>query len=430
MSRRARLVAASAVILCASMIAVGALDRPEHHIPTFLALMAAATAAWWVAASAARGLGAGPRAVAGVLIVAVIVRAVLLPAEPSLSTDVYRYVWEGRMVLHGINPYVHAPSEPALAAYRDAWSARINHPDLVTIYPPLAQGLFALAARVHDAPVTHKAVFVMFDLAAALVLAAHVRRGRAGLDALVLYAWSPLVIVETARAGHVDAVGASLLLVAVLAMARGREAGAALAMAASVLAKLAGAVLAPWMLLRRRAAGALALAALVVAAGYAPFASAGRGLVSSLVRYGRAWEFNGPAYRLVTATGLGGDTARALLGIAALVVVFVLAARERDPVRYARRAIGAVLVLSPTVYPWYVVWLVPLLALDPSRAWMALVATVPLSYTVWMRRAAGGPWRMTPEMLVLEYGPFLALLAWQWRERARSPRPNGAEAAP
>ena len=64
--------------------------------------------------------------------------------EPMLSDDVYRYVWDGRVQLEGVHPYRYAPVDPALGTLRDAHVfPRINHPEVPTIYPPLAQSLFA-----------------------------------------------------------------------------------------------------------------------------------------------------------------------------------------------------------------------------------------------------------------------------------------------
>ena len=106
-----------------------------------------------------------------VLAVAVAARLVLLPAAPSLSGDLYRYVWEGRVLLHGGNPYRQSPDDPRLASLRDREIyANVNHKNLATIYPPLAEAGFALVARLSPTVAAFKLWVVLHDLALVLVL--------------------------------------------------------------------------------------------------------------------------------------------------------------------------------------------------------------------------------------------------------------------
>jgi hypothetical protein len=114
--------------------------------------------------------------------------------------------------------------------------------------------------------------------------------------------------------------------------------------------------------------------------------------------------------------------ARRLLVAFGMAFVLVAAFREKDPARYAYRVVACVLLLSPTVYPWYLVWIVPFLCLFPSRGWLAFTGLVALSYVVWPVFEASGAWIVPNWVLVLEYLPVYGLLVWDTQRR-----PGGGE---
>lgn len=409
--------------LVAAFAAIGVTGDLHHRIPLFLTLYGAAFVAYAIAVRAVlRSPRATRRAVWAMAIVAVAARVAVLPARPDLSTDAYRYVWEGRVVLHGANPFAVAPADSSLAMLRDADFGLINHRALATLYPPLAQGLFALGAWIAPNVVAPKSIFTLFDLGAVLVLLALLRaRGRPATHALI-YAWSPLVVFETGHSGHLDAAGVFFLFLGVTLFAGGRRAWGALALGASFLVKYMAIALAPFF--ARRGYRAVLPAILVTAGiGYLPFLDAGDGLTRSLRTYSFDWSFNGPPFMAFSA--LLGDAARARLVLVVLGVVFAMVAalRERDVVRYAFLVIGAAILLSPTVYPWYLMWMVPFLCVFPNRAWILFTGLVAISYWVWVEYDATGAWVLPSGLLALEYLPFYGLLLW---DASRAQNATGA----
>ena len=150
---------------------------------------------------------------------AILFRLVLLPTIPSLSDDIYRYGWEGRVQQAGFSPHKLAPTSPVLLPLRDAAYARINHPSIPTVYPLLSQWAFRVGTALTDgfrgiAPArwaqwdrwviwTHvlgqKLVFVFFDGLTLWTLWQILKRKGMETQPLVLYAWNPLVITEIQR---------------------------------------------------------------------------------------------------------------------------------------------------------------------------------------------------------------------------------------
>ncbi|GIW09262.1 MAG: hypothetical protein KatS3mg061_0319 [Dehalococcoidia bacterium] len=176
---------------------------------------------------------------------AVLFRALLLPAFPTSSDDMFRYIWDGRVQAHGINPYRYPPAAPELVALRDeaVWPF-INRKQVPTIYPPAAQLAFlALWRVVPDSVVGTKAAFALVDVAVGAVLArALVWAGRSPLLALV-YLWHPLPVVEFAHAGHLDPLAILPLVAALAARLRERPALSGVLLGLATLVKFYPALL-------------------------------------------------------------------------------------------------------------------------------------------------------------------------------------------
>src|SRR5215471_3758986 len=355
---------------------------------------------------------------------AVLFRCLVLFSPLLLSSDLYRYVWDGRVQRAGINPYRYAPEDDALVPLRDTTIyPRINRPELHTIYPPAAQMLFALITTViPDSVRGMKAVMVLFDLATLGVLMRLLQRHGCDPERLVLYAWSPLVVFEFAGSGHVDALMLPFLLLALQARlaARPRLSGVMLGLA--TLIKLYPAVLFPALYTRQDRRFPVGFGSTLVL-GYLPYVlGAGPQVVGYLPEYFGPWEdFNGGLRSLLTGalTPLT-DAARSIaLGVCALLLLLValLVMRHNDMTQGIRRAyhmISAYLLLIPTtLHPWYVIWLLPCLCFYPSWGWLYFSGAIVLSYLAYAQ-----PYPVVPTgIYLLEFLPLYLLLLAQvvWR---------------
>ena len=386
--------------------------RGDHtaRVGTHLALYGVAFAAYLGALRASRGLSR--RGLLPALALAVVWRAVLVAAPPLLSNDVNRSVWEGRIQLHGGNPYVWGdrPDSPRWIALRDAVWAGMNHPDYTAVYPPLWQLVARGVVTLHDSVTAMKAFLTACELLCLWPLARILRRRSLPRERLLVLAWSPLALVEIAGGGHNEALGLLCVTLSLAALEAGRPLGAALLAAVGFQAKLLpGLIAAAWA--RRFRPGhvlaALALAALLVV----PYASAGRGMLLSLGKYGRHWRFNETLFAPL-AWLLGGHERAVAAGLVLTLSMALLLARRRlEPARAALAVVTATLLLSPNVLPWYTLWLLPLLVLVEAPALLLFTGTVGLAYLVYPDWLAGRPWHLGWGPRVLEYAPCLVLAA-------------------
>ncbi len=182
-----------------------------------------------------------------VLGIAVAMRAIVLPIPPFLSSDIYRYVWDGQVQAAGINPYRFVPADPALASLRDpAVFPHINRADYArTIYPPGGQLIFAAIGRITGTVLGMKLAMAAFEAIAMACMLALLARAKLPPARLLIYAWNPLVLWSFAGDGHVDAAVVGLLAVALLCRARRRDSLAGVVLAGAALVKFLPVVAAP-----------------------------------------------------------------------------------------------------------------------------------------------------------------------------------------
>ncbi len=362
-----------------------------------------------VAGRPVTGRGLSGRDLLRLGMVAAMVRLPLLAVEPTLSDDLYRFTWEGRLWWAGFSPFAHAPADAALASLRDDVWSRVNHPEVSSIYPPVAQLLFAGVAAHGVA--AWRLFTTACDVGTACLLAR--REGRAGWT----WALLPLPAVEAAVGGHLEAVGCALVALAVVA--RGRK--DFLADAAALAATLTKLI--PVVLLARRPPRVLAGAALVALVCLVPLL--GEGALRGFETYRANWSFNGSVFPALVGLGVDAPIARQACQAVGAAVAFVAVVCCRDDARRALWVFGAFVVLSPTVHPWYGLWpLLPALLLD-IRAWVWLANLLPLAYLVLATLGTTGSWTESVATRWAIYLPFYVVLlhdAWR-RWRAPSPHP-------
>jgi alpha-1,6-mannosyltransferase len=387
------------------------------HPAVLAALFVLYLGALWLVA---RRLVPTPRVVAAVLGFAILFRALMLTTPIYLSSDLYRYLWDGRVEWAGYNPYRYPPAAVELEALRDPlFHPLINRPTAVTAYPPGAQWLFALAALLAPGSILGWRLLLLgADIAIFWILLGVLRRVGAPPTAVLAYAWSPLVVFEGVQAGHVDIAMILFVLLALAARLDRFSVRAGVLLGVAVLIKVYPAILvAAWW--RRRDWRFPAAVGATIALGYLPYvATVGLGAVGFLPSYflDRREDFNVGLRALLTwTTGLSGEVPRRvaiLLLLAAVAAALAWIGRAHAGGRLTAwhaggLAVGVWLFLGPfSVQPWYVLWMVPFLCVKPSFAWLYFSGAVALSYAEYLVRG-GLPWWAW----LGEYGPLYTLLA-------------------
>ena len=361
---------------------------------------------------------------------ALAMRLVLVGVEPLLSTDLYRYVWDGRVQAAGINPYAHVPADPALTALRDgAIYPRINRADYaVTAYPPVAQMFFLAVTRAAESVVAMRLAMVGCEVAIVAAIIALLRRLGLPETTVVAYAWHPLAVFEIANNGHVEALMVALMMLGVWLLVSRREVMGAVSVALAALVKPYAVLILPafWRPWDWRVP--LAVAATVLAC-YLPYLGAGRDVFGFLTGYiSEEGLTTGSGIWLVALAqallgNVPGLTALYAVVAAGIMAWLGLRAAFRAP-RSPRETFADIILLltaglflmSPN-YAWYFLALVPFipLAAAPVQApiW-ALTLGALLLYRPLYLPHNDLTWK------TLATVPFLLAAAFAWRNLRRS----------
>jgi hypothetical protein len=361
----------------------------------------------------------GRRALIAIVVVAGLLRAIALFAPEALSTDAFRYVWDGRVQAAGINPYRYVPADPHLVFLRDpAIFPNINRADYAhTIYPPTAQLSFLGIERLSDSILGMKLGMCAFDALSIGCLIALLRHEGLPTTRVLLYAWHPLPIWEFAGTGHVDAIAISLLLLCLLLAARRAPIWAGIALGAATLAKYYPLLAAPAVY--RRWDWRLPLACLAtIALLYLPYLGLGTGVFGFLPGYADEEGLrSGSGFFLWALLQRGfhlpADGLRYYLPFVAVVLGGLAlwaqfrrrAARDDDGVLGTYVLASAFTVLFSPHNAWYFAWLVPFLCFRFSLAHLWLTGICVLIYVF--------PYPLGLDAQLLLYLPFVLLLLVQ-----------------
>ena len=313
---------------------------------------------------------------------AVVFRICGLAGGPFYEDDFYRYLWDAYRFATTGTPYGAAPEEffvdASVPVLFQGVLDGINYPELPTIYGPTTQLVFLLGYWVQPASVAAlQAILIAVDLVTVALLLRLTTPAN-----VLLYAWCPLVVKEIAFTAHPDGAGVCLLLAAIVLARDRRWRSAAVCLGLAAGAKTFGLLLAPLVLARARLRYWILFAA-TLAALYGPFVLLGGTDLASLQVFAREWEFNSALFGLLASVAPRFE-ARLLLGCAFVAFWgcynFVYARRGAHGIPRGDWLYGALLVASPVINPWYLLWLLPFAAVFPSVwAWTASVAIL-LSY--------------------------------------------------
>jgi alpha-1,6-mannosyltransferase len=399
------------LIIAGCILAIAFFDRkPYPHLfvgCTALAGIAYLRTLWLLG----RFAGGSNRVLALCLVLAAVWRLPLLLKPPALSTDIYRYVWDGRIQRLGYDPYIVVPGDSKFRQLHTPETLRMNHLNEPTPYPAAAELFFRAAVTVKESALAIKTALVLCDAAVVAVLLFWLTASHRSPWWVLAYAWNPLVALEGAGNGHVDLLGALCLVACAASLARGRRTIVTVAFALAVGVKFLPAILAPllWRRIRFRDA---ALGVVVFASLYTPFLGQGRLPLGSLGDYLAHWRINAPVYAAMEWIFPAAPLVAVPVGCGFAVAFWARWHLAPDsPEAWAWPA-AMTLLFAPTIYPWYLLWLTPFLFTPgtlPLAVWTVSSLAVYWSLPVWATT-------------LVEYGPVLGVSGWMLAQSAGARR--------
>ncbi len=385
-----------------------------------------------------------------ILLVALACRAIALPSSPHLSSDIYRYVWDGIVQHAHISPYRYVPGDIALARLRapNEWVFdHINRRDYAhTIYPPAAQFIFYLVTFFGATVTAMKVAMLLFECVTVYALIQLLKELGVAKERCLIYAWCPLLVWEIGSSGHVDSIAMAFIVLALLSRYSNKPVLTGLFLGLAVIAKLYPVILLP-ALFRRGESKMPATAATVIAFGYACYASVGLRVFGFLGGYVKeegiatgsryfllelVQRFPGMHNLSTTVYMLFVVAVFAVLVLwcwricgtsppgaltAALLQSFQLPSKAAFLLPSFAMALALMLLFSPH-YPWYLAWLVPFLTLVPNLTVMAYVCVFFYMCTTALATGSGPSQFMLNEIVYAQLSVAVcveAALRFPWR---------------
>jgi hypothetical protein len=349
-----------------------------------------------------------------------LLRLLLLPT--AVSDDVSRYLFEGKLVRAGINPYAQTADSESIAEYRDGQWAMMNNREKPTVYPPLAQLIFAAIGAIAYQPLAYKLTFVLADLLTLGAVIKLLKRRGLSLAFSGFYALNPVVLMSFAGEAHFDSLMIAALMWALYLYETGRLNGATAGVSIAAGIKWIMLPLIPFFGRKRPVSGALiALITLLIPATL--FFDSIHLLLQGLFAFGGSLNFNGMVYDCLL---YGADLPRSVcngvaLTVFALVILWRWLWKERAPLdSHLRWILGTFIAVVPTVHFWYFTWIVPLVCLRPSLPCLTFSVTAGSYFFVWINAAEDLIWKLDLWQQWIFWGPFALACGYEiWSTRGR-----------
>ncbi len=386
-----------------------------------------------------------------ILVSGLLFRLVLIPANPALSDDIYRYLWDGKISSAGINPYRYPPAAEELGSYRDSEIyPSIRHPEIVTVYPPAAQVIFFLNATVGKTLLSWKILLLLSEILLIMVMIKMIDYFQIPRLRLGIFVLNPLLIIETYHSGHLDMIGILFLIAGIWYFYLNRQSKTVFLLCLAVLTKFMSVLMILPMLFKnfwKKSLGMLIIIALTVI----PLIMYGPIPVAGLISYINLPPFNAGLHYLVTAglhlfgirqellfiLDIDGGTVQFYTGpdcYYRILALFVMIVVITDQLRKLHRTCdfhginyiqavfvitSALLLIMPVLQPWHLIWILPLLVFIPKWSWILLTLLVQAAYIAQIEFTATGTREISDLIWLVEYIPFYGLLLWEYLDRKK-----------
>ena len=327
--------------------------------------------------------------------------------SPILSDDIYRYLWEGKVFLNGFNPYINPPNSTNLLFLRDQIFIYINHKNLPAIYPPFMLIFNSIIVKICYSVKFYKFILFLFDIATFILILIICNEIKINPRYSMLYFTHPLPLIEIEWNGHNDIVMIFLFLISLYFLIKNRFIKSSFFYALSVLSKFIYLIFAKEFLKNLKS---IIVFLFVVIFMYLIFICSDKNIFYSLNIYLKNWEFNGSIYKILKYFVKNHTIIRIiLLGIFGLSWV-IINFKVKNIFKRMLFLILSFILCSPTVHPWYGLWILPFLSFEFISEIYIFLLCLPFSYYILNDYLNYGIWKENNLITFFIYLPILFLL--------------------
>lgn len=347
----------------------------------------------------------------------ILVRLPLLLADPqpALSTDIYRYWWDGKVQAEGYNPYKYSPKDFPEESLKQGYFHLINHPEYPTIYGPFTQMVFYLSYKTGLDLLGIKLSILIFDLLTIFILLKWLKKKAMAFENVIIYAFNPLILIEYYNGGHSDAYLAFFITLTLYLFENGKRVGSLISLAFLTLTKYIGILFLPFYF-KKIKWYQFVIYFLIVGLFYYFYFD--ENMFTSLKTYSQYWKFNASFFYLLYKPGIAESIVKIIIAAVCAVIYFI---KWREILQDSNKfvinflfIISLIIVVSPVVYPWYLSMILPIMVIYFYRPWVFFSAFVFLSYFVLYDYFRLNKWEENLFVILLEYIPFYGLILYDY----------------
>ena len=367
---------------------------------------------------------------------AVLFRLLFLLASPNLSQDFYRFIWDGRLILEGLNPYLHTPNElmassPGLFSqmntlYEGMGALSAKH---YSNYPPIHQLPFIIAALISKhsilgSVVVLRLILISADLGILVFGKKLLKKLNKPTRTMYWFILNPLVIIELTGNLHFEGLMLCFFIMSLYFIHSKKWHMAAVVMALSIAVKLVPILSLPLFLNKlgwKKSVRFYCIIIGVMAILFIPFFNYEffENYSSTIGLWFSNFEFNASVYYFLK-WGQAITNGLSLINSMGIIVACVVTLQTSYLLLKKKKGTSQLLLailwvlsgyyfISTTVHPWYIISLLLLSVFTNYKFVLVWSYTLILSYLAYNEFSV----KESSSVLILVYTPVILMLAWE-----------------
>ena len=353
-----------------------------------------------------------------ILIFLFFLKIIFVNTEPLGSDDYYRYIWDGKIQVSGINPYQYSPEDSSLQSlHSDILPEKVSYPEIKTIYFPVSQWLFATSYLISgENAIGLKIFYLLFELLILISLYYLLKRFNIDAKYILIYAALPLITFQFFIDAHIDIVGAAFLIGSITMYFYNKKLLSYVLLGLSISVKPTGFLLIPFLFQNedglKNKLKAVFIPLVIFILTFLPYVFTATP-IDTLINYSANWTFNGMVYNIFNILFAGNITIRILCAILFLSVLFFLYTSKIELINKIYLSLFLLMLFSPVVHPWYLIWFAVLLPVVRSYSGIYFVAAVSLTSISVVNYQLNSVWQENTIVLLAEYIPLTLLFIYE-----------------
>ncbi|MCW8802912.1 MAG: hypothetical protein OQK57_00815 [Ignavibacteriaceae bacterium] len=364
-----------------------------------------------------------------ILISFFLLKIIFVNTEPVGSDDYYRYIWDGKVLANGINPFLYAPNDQALSElHSELLPEKVSYPNIKTIYFPVSQWLFTVSYWISgENAVGLKIFYLIFELMILLSLYALFNKFLIEKKYLLIYAALPLITFQFFIDAHIDLVGVALMIASISLYFYNKKFLSYVLLGLSVSVKPTGLLLIPFYIQNetffKEKLKSFYIPITIFMITFLPYILTATPL-DTLINYSINWTYNGMIYNSLSLFLANNVTIRIICAMLYLLALGFIYFSKYDLIRKIFLSLFILMIFSPVVHPWYLIWFVVFLPVVRSYSGIYFGSAISLTSFSILRFQLTGEWEEYSWVLLAQYVPILIIFYYEMKRKVFSNKIN------